>query len=182
MSVGGLTLIALVIGAVVVLGLVVWQGARLLARVRRVGRVGSGLARMGRELESELDLVVRRVDAVRREEITAGEIIALVSQAVDEVGEANRTVKSLPVAPERAATRDAFELELLHAARALEAILDACLELEGSTQAERRERALTTLKWGHVNLVRAHTNLAEQVQVLDGLGQAGDSGWRTSRI
>jgi hypothetical protein len=137
---------------------------------------------MGHDLDDRLGLVLRRVEAVRRDDASAGEIIILVSEATDAVTAADRTVKSLAVAPEREATRDAFELELLHAARALEAILDACLELEGSTQTERRDRALKVLKWGHLNLFRARASLADHADVLDELGHEGDSGWRASRI
>lgn len=182
MTLGGLALIAVIFVLLVIVLVVVWQGARSLARLRRRGRAGAGVARVGRSLDRELDLILQRVDAVRRSEIPAAEIIVLVSQAVDDVGEALRLVKSLPVAPERGATRDAFELELLHASRALEVILEACLELEGTTQPERHERAMTRLKWGHMNLHRTHQNLADQARVLDDLRASADSEWRESRI
>lgn len=181
MSLGDLALLFLAGGVVVGAVLAVREGARRLYLLRRRGQSGPRLAHLGGELDRELELVLRRVDAVRRDEAPPADVVALVSRAVDAVAEAERTVKALPVAAERAATRDAFELELIHAARALEAILDACMSLEGSSRVERRTRALTTLKWAHLNLYRARASMAEQAHVLDD-AERRDSGWHASRI
>ena len=186
MPVATLALIALaVIGSglgVVVMALAARRAARAIYRARHRGNANATTARLGRELDPRLDLIQRRVDALRHDQLAPAELIALVSDTLDHVAVASQTVKALQVPPEGDAARDGFALELLRASRALESILDACLALEGTADSSRRDRAATVLKWGHVNLIHARASLAERVTQLEEGLRAGKSGWRTSRI
>jgi hypothetical protein len=169
------------VGAIMLI-VVVRSAARALYRARRRGEFGASLARVERQLETEIDVVVRRVEGVRKDQLAPGEIIALLSQTVDSFAEADKTVKAMSVPPQGEALRDALGEELLRGTRALEAVLDSCLALEGTTQGDRRARARTSLKWGHLNLVRTRDSLAEGAQQAEALVGAGKAGWRASRI
>jgi len=181
LAVIALAVIALA-GAGVVMALAVRRAARALYRARHRGDDGAAMAQVGRELDSRLDLIQRRVDAVRHEQLAPGELIALVSDTLDEVAVASETVRGIALPPGRDAVRDGFALELLRASRALESILDSCLALEGTSDAHRRIRAAIVLKWGHLNLIHARESLAEQVTQVEEVANAREPGWRTSRI
>jgi hypothetical protein len=176
-----LLIVAGAVGAIVLI-FVVRSAARALYRARRRGEFGASLARVERQLEVEVDVVLRRVDGVRRDQLAPGEIIALLSQTVDSFNEAGQTVKAMAVPPEGEALHEAFGVELLRGTRALEAVLDSCLALEGTTQGDRRARATTSLKWGHLNLVRTRDSLAEGALHAEALVGARKAGWRASRI
>jgi hypothetical protein len=166
----------------IVLILLIRVAARALYRARRRGEFGASLARVERQLEVEVDVVLRRVEGVRRDQLAPGEIIALLSQTVDSFNEAGQTVKAMSVPPEGEALREAFGVELLRGTRALEAVLDSCLALEGTTKGDRQARARTSLKWGHLNLVRTKDSLSEGAQLAEALVGARKAGWRASRI
>jgi hypothetical protein len=169
------------VGAIVLI-LLVRAGARALYRARRRGEFGASLARVERQLETEIDVVVHRVEGVRRDQLAPGEIIALLSQTVDSFNEAGETVKAMSVPPQGEALRDAFGVELLRGTRALEAVLDSCLALEGTTQGDRQARARKSLKWGHLNLVRTRDSLAEGAELAEAFIDPRKAGWRASRI
>ena len=174
-----------VVAAVVALGLaifVIQRSARLVARLRRRGRAGEVLASTGRAVDLELDHVLRRVEAVRTEQMAPAEIVTLLSEAVDSVGAAASRAKSISVPPEAEELRSAFVAELMHSSRALETLLDACLDLEGTTQDERRQRAQGSLKWGQLNLIRARQSLVEHSVAAASLARNGNGEWRASRI
>lgn len=182
MTLGEWILVAL---GVVVLGialLVVQRLARILARLRRRGRAGEVLATTGRTVDLELELVLRRVEAVRTEQIAPAEIVTLLSEAADQVGAAGQRAKSLTVPPEAESLRDAFVAELMHSSSALETLLDACLELEGTTQDDRRQRAQASLKWGQLNLIRARQSLVEHSVEAASMARSNGRDWRPSRI
>ena len=182
MSLLDLLLVAAGAGGAIVLILLVRTGARALYRARRRGEFGASLARVERQLEGEIDVVLRRVEAVRGDQLAPGEIIALLSQTVDSFAEAGQTVKALAVPAEGEALREAFGVELVRGTRALEAVLDSCLALEGTTQGDRQTRARTSLKWGHLNLLRTRDSLAEGALDAEAFVGSGKAGWRTSRI
>jgi hypothetical protein len=169
------------VGAIVLI-LLVRVAARALYRARRRGEFGASLARVERQLEVEVDVVLRRVDGVRRDQLAPGEIIALLSQTVDSFNHAGQTVKAMSVPAEGEALREAFGVELLRGTRALESVLDSCLALEGTTKGDRQARARTSLKWGHLNLVRTKDNLAEGAQLAEALVGSRKARWRASRI
>ena len=182
MTTGELIFVA---AAVAILGIsifVIQRSARLLSRLRRRGRAGEVLANLGRSVDLELELVLRRVEAVRTEQIAPAEIVTLLSETVDSVGAAGQRAKSLSVTPGVELLRDAFVAEFMHSSRALESLLDACLELEGTTQDERRQRAQASLKWGQLNLIRARESLVEHSVEAASLARSGNRGWRPSRI
>jgi hypothetical protein len=181
-TVGELVFVA---AALIVLGVAIFlvqRSARLVARLRRRGRAGEVLASTGRAVDLELDHVLRRVEAVRTEQMAPAEIVTLLSEAVDSVGTAADRAKSLSVPPEADELRSAFVAELMHASRALETLLDACLDLEGTTHDQRRQRAQGSLKWGQLNLIRARQTLVEHSVAAASLAHNGSGEWRTSRI
>jgi ElaB/YqjD/DUF883 family membrane-anchored ribosome-binding protein len=182
MTIGELVFVALLIAIVGVSVFVVQRLARSLARLRRRGRAGEVLADTGRSVDLELDLVLRRVEAVRVEQIAPAEIVTLLAEAADTVGAAAHRAKALSVPSEADAVRDAFVAELMHSASALEKLLDACLELEGTTHDERRQRAQASLKWGQLNLIRARQSLVERSIEAATLAGSRNRDWRPSRI
>jgi hypothetical protein len=101
---------------------------------------------------------------------------------VETVGRAAEQVKELAVPAGGEALHDTVEHELLRASSALEAILDACLALEGTTQGDRAARARKSLQWGHLNLMRARESLVRHAAEAEAFGAAGKQGWRASRI
>ncbi len=177
-----LAVVALAVAGIVVMALAVRRAARALYRARRRGDPAATMAQAGRDLDPQLELVERRVDALRHDQLAPAELIALVSEALDEVAAVSEGVKALQVPPGADAGRDGFSMELLRASRALDSILDACLALEGTTGADRRARAAIVLKWGHLNLMHVRQSLAEQVGQLEEVADARRSRWRTSRI
>ena len=176
-----LALAGLALG-LIILVVAVRGAARALYHVRRRGSSDAALARLGQELDPRLELIQRRADALRRGQLAPGELVTLVSDVLDEVTAAGASARSIRGPTRGGATHDDLVLELLRASRALESILDACLALEGSTDAERRDRASTVLKWGHLNLIQARASLAEHVKRLEKGVRTGKSWWRASRI
>jgi hypothetical protein len=70
----------------------------------------------------------------------------------------------------------------MHSSSALETLLDACLELEGTTQDDRRQRAQASLKWGQLNLIRARQSLVEHSVEAASMARGNGRDWRPSRI
>jgi len=180
--VGEVVFIAVGIGVLGALIFAIQRAARVVARLRRRGRAGDVLASLGRSVDLELDLVLRRVEAVRTEQNAPAEIVTLLSEAADSVTAAGQRAKTLSVPAEAEPLRDAFVAELMHSSGALESLLDACLELEGTTQDERRQRAQASLKWGQLNLIRARQSLAEHAVEAATLASDSNRDWRPSRI
>ena len=162
--------------------LAIRRAARVLYRARRRGDFGLALGRIGREVTVELEVVLGRVDAVRRDQLAPAEIVSLLVQTVDTVGSAGQRVKTMAVPSGGAAVHDAVGHELLRASSALEAILDACIALEGTTQGDRVTRARKSLQWGHLNLVRVRESLMGHAAEAEAFATPGKQGWRASRI
>jgi hypothetical protein len=168
-------------GAIVVLALM-RPAARAVHRIRRRRDPASALGRIADGTAVELARVLARVDAVRRDEIAAAEIVALLAQTAEATGRAAERVKEIAVPPGSVALHDEVGHDLVRATSAVETILDACLALEGTTRGDRAAQARKSLQWGQVNLAHIQEELAHHAADAEALDAPDGQGWRASRI
>lgn len=164
---------ALAIAAFIALGLalyiVVKRAAKLVAETREVERFRREATDLAARVETSLDGVAARIDAVRRHTAAAetiGENLAAASDAVRRYLDEARALRSPATGRE---IRDAIAVELERAGRALEMADHGCTILTSARVGGRELEAQTAIKRGYLNLLHAREAIARHAAEAEAL-------------
>ena len=162
-----LAFLALVIGVAIVLR----RAGRIVARTREMDGFRSSVRDLTARIDTSLDGVTGRIDAVRRGQLGADTIGPTIEAATDAVtrytGEA-RTLKAPAIAIQ---LRDALVEDLERAERALGMVDHGSKILAQVRRRGRELEAQTSIKRGYLNLIHAreaivrHAAAAEELEL-----------------
>jgi hypothetical protein len=140
--------------------IVLRRAGRVLAETRDADRFRRLVADLAARIETSLDGVSDRIDAVRRHQVTAEEIEANLSAATDAVRRYAEEARGFPSPSRLADVRSGFIDELDRAARALEMVEHGCAILASARVGGRELEAHTAIKRGYLNILHAREAIA----------------------
>lgn len=143
-----------------VAAIVLRRAGRLLARTRDADRFRRGVADLAGRIETSLGGVSERIDAVRRHQVTAEEIVANLTAATDAVVRYADEARSFPTAAGLGEVRAGLIDELDRAARALQMVEHGCSILASARVGGRELEAQTAIKRGYLNILHAREAIA----------------------
>lgn len=157
---------ALAIAAFVALAIALWivlrKAGRLIAETREIEGFRRAVIDLGRRIETSLEGVVGRIDAVRRHTLGAEAIGENLTAAIDAVERYADEARHLRGPAATTEIRDAIVAELDRARRALEMVEHGCSILASARAGGRELEAQTAIKRGYLNVLHAREAIARQ--------------------
>jgi hypothetical protein len=169
--------IALAAASVIVLR----RAARLIASQREIQNFKSSVRDLNDRICRSLDGAAQRIDAVRRQQLSAlelGETIAATADAIDSYTDEARALKGPPEAV--AIARD-MVTDLDRAKRAIEMVDHGATMLLSVRRGGRELEAQTSIKRGYLNLIHAREALARHAARAEDLepARSPDGSWQS---
>jgi hypothetical protein len=135
--------------------IVLRRAGRIVARTREVEGFRSSVRDLAGRIDQSLDGAIRRIDAVRRQQLAAGTIGATIEAATDAIRRYTEEARALHGPATAQAIRDDLVAELERADRALGMVDHGATILAQATRRGRELEAQTSIKRGYLNLVHA---------------------------
>jgi hypothetical protein len=177
-------ILPLVLLAILLVALVffVQRASKALATVRRVEGYQRAAADLAARMDGALSSVIVRVDAVRRHQLDAPEIITEVDEALVVMEGFLTEAQAIRAPVELAESQAMIERDLERGLRALEMIGHGALMASGHVGRAAELEAQTSIKRGYLNLLHARDAVVEHATDLAEARDASQRKWRTSRI
>jgi hypothetical protein len=138
------------------------RAASALARSRELERYRAETAELARGVDAVLGPLTARVDAVRRNQVPAGEIEAELVVSMDRLEESLETARAIR-APEGISGSADIAAQVDRAIRAVDTIRYGCSLASGAGGRRGKElEAQTSIKRGYLNLLHAREAVADE--------------------
>jgi hypothetical protein len=174
-----LALAALLAAAVV---LFVRRASGALRATRQVERFQEEAAALGRRLDALLDTTITQVDAVRRHQVAAPDVIGDLHAVMESLERGFDDAQALDAPALQVAHREGIVSEIRHAQRALDMVLHGCELVAGPRARLRTAESQIAIKRGYLNLLHAREALADHIDNLAAARNEAESAWRTFRV
>jgi hypothetical protein len=136
------------------------RAGRLVAATRDVERFRRQVTDLAARVETSLDELCTRIDAVRRGQLDAPAVVDDLTASIDAVGKYAEEARALKPPPDGRRIRDEIVAELERAKRALE-MIDHGISIQVSARAGARElESQTAVKRGYLNVLHAREAVA----------------------
>lgn len=182
MSVSVVLPLVLLVLVVLVLVLFVRKASVALARVREVAAFQRESDALARRLGPTIEALIGRLDAVRHQQVPAGEVRAELAVAHAELMAAREAIDRWRTPRPFLGIRGAIAEDLDRLGRALEMVDFGTNLLDDGERRQREMEAQTAIKRGYLDLQHARQSLAEHVAAVPTLADAAAKGWRASRM
>ena len=151
---------------------------RGIARVGNVPRVRRGPRRPDRR---DLADIIARIDALRRQQIEADEIVAPLDRALESLLAYSEEARGLGGPPIVAAPRAAFAAEIDRADRALQMVEHGASILGSVSSGQRFTEAQTAIKRGYLNVLHARDAIARHAAEIAEARSSEEVHWYSRR-
>jgi len=136
----------------------------ILADSREASIFRKGVESLAARVDATLADIIGRIDALRRQQIEADEIVIPLDQALQQLLAYSEEARALGGPPTVAGPEAAFAAEIDRADRALQMVEHGASILGSAGSAQRFFEAQTTIKRGYLNVLHARDAIARHGQ------------------
>ena len=162
--------IAAFVALALAFALFIRRAGRFIAETREVETFRRSATDLAARVETSLDGVSARIDAVRRRTIAAEAITDNIAAATDAVERYTAEARALRGPAAATEIRDALVAELERAARALQMVEHGCGILASARVGGRELEAQTAIKRGYLNVLHAREAIRRYAARADAVG------------
>ena len=166
----------------VALALFLQRASGALRATRQVERFQQESASLGARLDAVLDVIIQRVDAVRRHETDGATIVDDLASAMAALDQGVTDAMDLRAPAPLVRSREGILAEVAHAQRALAMVQHGCEIASGPRARSRSTEAEISIKRGYLNLLHAREALSGHVADLAEARDPAQAAWRTFRV
>lgn len=153
----------------------------LLAESRETNAFRRSVEDLAARIDATLGDIVSRVDALRRQQIEADQIVDPLDRALEALLAYSEEARGLGGPPIAAGPKAAFAAEIDRADRALQMVEHGASILGSVSSGQRFAEAQTAIKRGYLNVLHARDAIARHARELSAARPADEVRWYSRR-
>ncbi len=173
--------LAIFVALVAVFLVVLRRISVLLAESRESASFRRSVEDLASRVDATLGDIVARVDALRRQQIEADEIVAPLDHSLEALLSYSAEARALGGSPVTAGPRAAFAAEIDRADRALQMVEHGAAILGSVSSGQRFAEAQTAIKRGYLNVLHARDAIARHAGEITAAGSHEEVSWYSRR-
>ena len=171
----------LFVAVALILGLALRRIGLLVAKTRETASFRESVEDLAGRVDTTLDDIIRRIDALRRQQIQADEIAGPLDRTLEALLKYSEEARQLGGPTVAAGPKAAFAAEIDRADRALQMVEHGAAIMSTVSSRHRTGEAQTAIKRGYLNVVHAREALRRHAAEIATGKSIDETRWLTER-